>query len=169
MSNNIVLIGFMGVGKGTVARAIVQKSGMFGVDSDDLIESLENRKIKAIFEEDGEEYFRELERKTAKWLSCSVQNSVISTGGGFFKVKELNQIGRVIYLQSSFEGIIKRLKAQPNAKKKFDKRPLLKDRSKAKALFSERTAQYKAKADIIINVENRDIRQIVKEILKEIR
>ncbi len=63
MSQNLVLIGFMGVGKGTVARALVRKSGMFGLDSDDLIESIENRKVKTIFEEDGEEYFRAMEKK----------------------------------------------------------------------------------------------------------
>ena len=44
--NNIILIGFMGVGKGTVARALVKKSDMFAIDTDDLIESMENRKIK---------------------------------------------------------------------------------------------------------------------------
>ena len=44
--NNIILIGFMGVGKGTVARALVKKSNMFSIDTDDLIESMENRKIK---------------------------------------------------------------------------------------------------------------------------
>ncbi len=169
MSKNIVLIGFMGVGKGTIARAVVKRSGMFGVDSDDLIESVENRKVKTIFEEDGEEYFREMERKTAKWLSKNVQNSVISTGGGFFKVDELNSIGRVIYLKSSFEGIIKRIKAQPNAKQKFNKRPLLKDRNRAKALFDERTAQYEKKADVVIDVENRDVDKIVKDILKEMK
>ncbi len=165
MSKNLVLIGFMGVGKGTIARALVRKSGMFGLDSDDLIESIENRKVKTIFEEDGEEYFRAMEKKTAKWLSENVTNTIISTGGGFFKVDDLNKIGKVIYLKSSFEGIIKRLKAQPNAKQKFDKRPLLKDMEKAKALFDERAGQYESKADIIINVENKSINSIIEEIL----
>jgi shikimate kinase len=155
----------MGVGKGTIARALVRKSGMFGLDSDDLIESIENRKVKTIFEEDGEEYFRAMEKKTAKWLSENVTNTIISTGGGFFKVDDLNKIGKVIYLKSSFEGIIKRLKAQPNAKQKFDKRPLLKDMEKAKALFDERAGQYESKADIIINVENKSINSIIEEIL----
>ena len=46
--NNIVLIGFMGVGKGTVARELVRRSSYFAVDTDDLIESIENKKIKKI-------------------------------------------------------------------------------------------------------------------------
>ena len=166
MTKNLVLIGFMGVGKGTVARALVRKSGMFGLDTDDLIESIENKKVKTIFEEDGEEYFRAMEKKTAKWLSKNVTNTIISTGGGFFKVDDLNKIGKVIYLKSSFEGIIERLKAQPNAEQKFNKRPLLKDIEKAKALFEERAPIYEAKADIIINVENKIPNIIVKEILQ---
>jgi len=166
---NLVLIGFMGVGKGTVARALVRKSGMFGLDSDDLIESIENRKVKTIFEEDGEEYFRAMEKKTAKWLCENVTNTIISTGGGFFKVDDLNSIGKVIYLKSSFEGIIERLNAQPNAEQKFNKRPLLKDLKKAKILFDERAPQYEAKADIIINVENKNINKIIDNILEEIK
>ena len=166
---NLVLIGFMGVGKGTVARALVKKSGMFGLDSDDLIESIENRKIKTIFEEDGEEYFRGMEKKTAKWLSKNVTNSIISTGGGFFKVDKLNDIGKVIYLKSSFDGIIKRLQNQPNAEQKFKKRPLLSDIKKAKALFDERVPLYEAKADIIIDVENQNLKKIINNILEEIK
>jgi shikimate kinase len=169
MNNNLVLIGFMGVGKGTIARALVRKSGMFGLDSDDLIESIENRKIKTIFEEDGEAYFRAMEKRTAKWLSKNVTNTIISTGGGFFKVKNLNKIGRVIYLKSSFDGIIKRLQDQPNAKQKFNKRPLLKDLKQAKLLFDERVPLYEAKADIIINVEKQNINKIIKNILEEIK
>ena len=166
---NLVLIGFMGVGKGTIARALVRKSGMFGLDSDDLIESIENRKIKTIFEEDGEEYFRAMEKKTAKWLSQNVTNSIISTGGGFFKVDELNEIGKVIYLKSSFDGIIEKLKAQPNAKQKFKKRPLLNDIEKAKTLFNKRSPLYEAKADIIINVEEQNINKIINKLIEEIK
>lgn len=61
--NNIILIGFMGVGKGTIARALVKESSMFAIDTDDLIESMENRKIKKIFASDGEPYFRNLEKR----------------------------------------------------------------------------------------------------------
>ena len=166
--SNLVLIGFMGVGKGTIARELIKKTDKFGVDCDDLIESMENRKIKTIFEEDGEEYFRELERNTAKWLQKNVNNTIISTGGGFYKVKNLNTIGTVIYLQSSFLNIINRIKTSPNGEKKLAKRPLLKDIEKAEQLFNEREPMYLEKADIVINVENRLAEQIVKEILLKV-
>ena len=44
--SNIVLIGFMGVGKGSVAREVVKNSSYIAIDTDDLIESMENKKIK---------------------------------------------------------------------------------------------------------------------------
>ena len=56
--NNFILIGFMGVGKGTVARALAKKTGLFCIDCDDLIESYANKKIKQIFADDGESEFR---------------------------------------------------------------------------------------------------------------
>jgi len=167
MSKNLILIGFMGVGKGTIARALSQKSGIFAIDTDDLIESLENRKIKKIFKKEGEEYFRKLEKKTAKWLEENVKNTIISTGGGFFKVENIHKIGTVIYLKSSFEAILKRIKEHPNAKNKLKKRPLLKNMKKAKKLFEERTSQYEKCADIVINVENKEIDKIVKEIMEK--
>lgn len=161
---NIVLIGFMGVGKGTVARELSKELGMFNLDCDDMIESSENLKISDIFEKNGEEYFRNLEKRLAKFLAKNVKNAIISTGGGFANVKALNKIGRVIYLKSSFEAIIKRIKDSENAEKKFAKRPLLKDLDKAKALHKSREELYESKADIIINVEDKSPKEIVKEI-----
>ena len=127
MSQNIVLIGFMGVGKGSVARELIKQTAQFGLDTDDLIESIENRKIKTIFEDNDEQYFRNLEKQTALWLENNVTNTIISTGGGFFQVDNLNKIGTVIYLKSSFDGILNRIKEQPNSEKKLAKRPLLQD------------------------------------------
>ena len=158
----------MGVGKGTIARALSKKSGMFAVDTDDLIESLENKKIKNIFAHSGEAYFRELERKCALWLQKSVSNTIISTGGGFYKQKNIKKIGKVIYLESSFEAVLERLTNHPNAKKKLAKRPLLQNIKKAKELYNQRVKEYEKIADITINVENKDIKKIVKEILLHI-
>lgn len=164
-NKNLVFIGFMGVGKGTIARALIQKTKRFGLDTDDLIESMENRKIKEIFAVDGEAYFRKLEKKTAKWLAKNVKNAIISTGGGFFKVDNLDKIGTIIYLRSSFDGILKRLREHENADLKLAKRPLLVDEEKARLLFEERSSQYEAKANIIIDVEDRSIKEIVKELV----
>jgi len=162
--NNIILIGFMGVGKGTIARAYAKMYDFYAIDTDDLIQSLENRKIKDIFEKDGEAYFRELEKKTAKWLAKNVQNTIISTGGGFFKQKKLKDIGRVVLLDSSFEAIYHRISTHPNADRKLKKRPLFTTPQKAKRIYDQRVVGYKAAADIVLNVENKSVQEIAKEL-----
>ena len=166
--SNIILIGFMGVGKGTVARALVKKSGMFAIDTDDLIESMENRKIKKIFEEEGEPYFRALEKKTALWLENSVKSTIISTGGGFYKQENIKKIGKVVYLKSSFQGILDRINNSPNAESKLKKRPLLQNMEEALKLYNSRVKEYEKVAKIIVDVENKDAEDIVKEILGKI-
>ena len=167
--NNIILIGFMGVGKGTVARALVKKSNMFAIDTDDLIESMENRKIKKIFEVEGEPYFRALEKKAAAWLEKSVFDTIISTGGGFYKQENINKIGKVVYLKSSFQGILDRINNAPNAANKLKKRPLLQNLEEAKKLFDSRVKEYEKVAKIVVDVENKDIKDIVKEILGQVK
>ena len=167
--NNIILIGFMGVGKGTVARALVKKSNMFAIDTDDLIESMENRRIKKIFEVEGEPYFRALEKKTALWLEESVNSTIISTGGGFYKQENLNKIGKVVYLKSSFQGILDRINNAPNAANKLKKRPLLQNMEEAIKLYNLRAKEYEKVAKIVVDVENKDIKDIVKEILGQIK
>jgi shikimate kinase len=167
--NNIILIGFMGVGKGTVARALVKKSNMFAIDTDDLIESMENRRIKKIFEVEGEPYFRALEKKTALWLEESVNSTIISTGGGFYKQENINKIGKVVYLKSSFQGILDRINNAPNAANKLKKRPLLQNLEEAKKLYDLRAKEYEKVAKIVVDVENKDIKDIVKEILGQVK
>ena len=156
----------MGVGKGTVARALVKATDYFAVDTDDLIESIENKKIKKIFKENGEPYFRALEKKCALWCEHNLKGTIISTGGGFYKQPNLKKIGKVIYLQSTFEAILQGLKDAPNSKKKFKKRPLLQNLEEAKKIYNQRVKEYEKVADIVINVEDWDEKKAVKNILK---
>lgn len=165
---NIILIGFMGVGKGTIARAIVAQSDYFAIDTDDLIESLENTKIKKIFAKKGEPYFRDLEKKCALWCEKNLQGTIISTGGGFYRQENIHKIGTVIYLKASFESIIKRLENTPNSKAKFKKRPLLQDLDKAKNIYNQRVKEYESVADIVIDVDDFDAQKAAQEILKAI-
>ena len=167
-NENIILIGFMGVGKGTVARALVKQSDYFAVDTDDLIESLENKKIKKIFEEMGEPYFRALEKKCALWCEKNIRGSIISTGGGFYKQENIKKIGKIIYLQSTFEKILEGIKNSPNAKKKLKKRPLLNDLNEAKKIYDQRVKEYEQVSDIIINVEDWDENVAAQNILKSL-
>lgn len=165
---NIILIGFMGVGKGSIAREVVKKSRYMTIDTDDLIESMQNKKIKKIFEQEGEAYFRELEKNIALWLEKSVKNSLISTGGGFYKVKNLKKIGTVVFLDSPFEEIFKRIEEHPNSKSKLKKRPLLSDLVQAKILYDLRRPEYLALADIVIDVTNKSLQECSTELLKKV-
>ncbi|WP_321779083.1 shikimate kinase [Sulfurimonas sp.] len=166
---NIILIGFMGVGKGSVAREVIKHSNYMTLDTDDLIESIENKKINKIFSEDGESHFRNLEKDVAIWLESSVKNTLISTGGGFYKQKNLRKIGIVVLLDSPFDKIIKRIKNHPNAFKKLKKRPLLQDLEEAKKLYDERRPEYLALADIVIDVTKKSVVECSKELLKKVK
>jgi len=166
---NVILIGFMGVGKGSVAREVIKNSEYMAIDTDDLIESMENRKIKKIFSDEGEAYFRRLEKDVSLWLQSSVKNTLISTGGGFYKVKNLKKIGTVVLLDSPFDEIIKRIKKHPNAARKLKKRPLLSDLKKAKELYNQRRPEYLELADIVIDVTKKSAQDCSKELLKKVK
>jgi len=166
MKHNILLIGFMGVGKGTIARAFAKEYNLYNIDTDDLIESKENKTINKIFEKYGEEYFRNLEQDTANWLEKSVKGTLVSCGGGFYKVKNINKIGKVVLLDAPFDWIYNRLKSAKNSEAKLAKRPLFQDFKKAKALYKERKKAYKKVADYIVTVEDKSNKEILKELAK---
>ncbi len=164
MNENVVLIGFMAVGKGRTARELSRVTGRYTVDTDDLIESMFKMKIKKIFSAYGEPRFRELEQQTARWLADSVSGTIISTGGGFFTVPNLGDIGTVIYLHNEFDLILERIYEQPGADRKISKRPLLLDREKALRLYEQRLPLYRQAADHEYHVGNRTSAQSAVEI-----
>lgn len=165
MADNIILIGFMGVGKGRTARALAALTGRFAIDTDDLIESMVKMRIRDIFAEQGEAHFRQLEQQCATWLEEQVSRTIVSAGGGFFKVNNLQRIGQVIYLHSDLDGILEVIRSHPNAEQKMKKRPLFQDIARAEALFVERLPQYRQAADLEISVRGRTNADIAAEIV----
>ncbi len=161
---NILLIGFMGVGKGTTARAFAKRYGLYNIDTDDLIESRENRTIKKIFQKKGEAYFRCLEQETADWIECCVDRTLISCGGGFYQVKNLKNLGTVVLLDASYDWIYHRLSHAKNAKNKLAKRPLFAEPKKAKKLYAQREKAYKKVADLVVSLEGKTMEAILTEI-----
>lgn len=158
----------MGIGKGTTARAFHKKYGTYIIDTDDLIESKENKEVKNIFAKKGEGYFREQEQSTANWIEKCVDDTLISCGGGFYKVSNLKKLGKVVLLDASFEWIHNRLKTAKNSKAKLAKRPLFAKEKEAKKLYQERKKEYKALADIVIDVENNSLDRQLEIIAKEL-
>jgi shikimate kinase len=164
MSNNILLIGFMGVGKGRTARALAAATGCFALDTDDLIESFVKMKIRTLFAQQGEPAFRKIEQQVADWLESHVHGTIVSTGGGFFMVNNLQRLGRVVYLHSSLKGILATLNRHPDAARKIKKRPLLQDMEAARALYQQRLPLYRQLADYVVDVEGRRTSEVAAEI-----
>lgn len=154
----------MGVGKGRTARALAAATDRFAIDTDDLIESFIKTKIRTFFARQGEPAFRKVEQQVADWLEHGVRGTVISTGGGFYMVNNLSQLGRIVYLHSSLKGILATLKQHPDADRKIKKRPLLQDMSKAKDLFRARLPLYREAADFEMDVEGKKTSEVVAEI-----
>lgn len=121
--HNIVLIGFMGVGKSTIGRQLSDILHYPQIDTDQLIVQNEERSIPELFEHEGESYFRKKELLTLqKIVSEKVNHHIISTGGGIVGQETccelLEKAGFVIWLDASVESILERT-AQSN------NRPLL--------------------------------------------
>ena len=77
----------------------------------------------------------------------------------------IKKIGKIIYLESTFEKILEGIHNSPNAKKKLKKRPLLKNLDEAKKIYNQRVKEYETVSDIVINVEDWDENKAVENIL----
>ena len=86
-------------------------------------------------------------------IEKSVKGTLISCGGGFYKVNNLKKLGTVVLLDASFEWIHNRLKTAKNAEAKLAKRPLFSKEKEAKKLYKEREKSYKKLADVVVDVE----------------
>ena len=145
---NIVLVGFMGTGKTGVGKLLADKLSMSFVDMDDVIEKQEGKSISSIFAEDGEPYFRSLERKLVRELSQK-SGLVIGTGGGVvlnhYNIKDFSRTGLVVCLTAKPEIILERVAEDTD-------RPLLAEGNKLekiKTMLDRRKQFYDAIPDRI--------------------
>lgn len=159
---NILLIGFMGSGKSSVARELERQSGRLFVDTDSLIELRAGMSVAEIFERYGEGAFREQEARLAGQLKHSLQGAIIATGGGMPLFCDLSSLGKIFFLNLPFEAILARLSPSERAK-----RPLFNDPDKARALFESRRDSYLKLAHHIIDAQ-RPPSQIALEILSHL-
>lgn len=149
---NIILCGFMGCGKSTIGSLLSKKMGMSFVDLDKYIEKQENKTVTQIFEDSGEEYFREKEREASKVLGAK-RGLIIAAGGGTLtfpeNVSAFRDNGRIVLLNVSPETVAERLKND-------NSRPLLAKPDKLQAireLFDARLPLYESAADIIVDAD----------------
>ena len=137
-TDKIYLVGFMGAGKSTVARALGTTLGWRVEDIDDLIVARERRSVADIFARRGEAYFREVERAVLHSL-LPLRHAIVATGGGTFVAPEnrrvINGDGASVWLDLAFEQAVARIPSD-------GRRPLAADRSTLQALYNTRRAAY---------------------------
>ncbi|MBL7701381.1 MAG: shikimate kinase [Ferruginibacter sp.] len=128
----IFLIGFMGSGKTHWGKIWAQQAGLDFYDLDELIEKREAKTIAAIFEKQGEGYFRKIETDTLKTFEGK-ENCIIACGGGTAcfndNMQWMNENGTTIYLYATPSCILSRVKEEK------DKRPLINKHNEAELLF----------------------------------
>ena len=137
----------MGCGKTSVGKILARQLQKNFKDVDDIIEKEQNCSISEIFENKGEEHFRQLEQKCIDELTQK-KGQVISTGGGLPIYCSIPPKSLIIYIETGFHVILNRL---PKAER--DKRPLFYDETKAKALFDERINIYKDQAIFCVDAD----------------
>lgn len=142
MSNSrIVLTGFMGVGKSTVARCLSYLLQTERIDLDRFIEEKEARTIPEIIKTDGIEAYRVIETKYLKQVLAESDSRIIALGGGAWITDENREIIKnnncvTIWLESTFEHCWRNI----NVSKQ--ERPLAKDKFSVQKLFEERQKVY---------------------------
>ena len=151
----MVLIGLSGTGKSSVGRLLARKLRWRFIDTDSEIERQEERRISQIFQDMGEEYFRDLERRVVRDI-CAQRHYVISTGGGAILDPDNRAAMRagnlVIWLRATPETILERLKWSVHT------RPLLKapdPLARIRAMADERQQDYSQASHVAVATDGK--------------
>jgi shikimate kinase len=162
---NIVLIGMPGVGKSTIGVVLAKNIGMAFMDSDIVIQQVENKKLHELIEEHGQDGFLEIEGRVN--ASLNPKAAVIATGGSAVysdeAMKHLKEIAIICYLKLSYESIKDRLGDLQ------ERGVVLREGQTLKDLYDERIPLYEKYANMTVECENKNIREIVMEIAKRVK
>mgnify|MGYP001481720139 FL=1 len=160
----IFLIGPMGSGKSTIGKVLSERLEYDFYDTDKLVEKAVGKKIKEIFEQNGEQYFR-LKESEELDKTRKLKNVVIATGGGIIENEKnrlfLKDEKKVIFLDSSVE-------RQYDRTKESQKRPLLNNGDSMKILknlYQKRLSFYQEVSKLKISMDNLTERKIFEKIL----
>ncbi|MFV0460058.1 MAG: shikimate kinase [Actinomycetales bacterium] len=158
----IVLVGFMGAGKTTVGHILAERLGVPFLDSDLVIERRQRREIKAIFDSDGEAWFRDLEHETIVDLLAG-DDVVLALGGGATQRVDTRTALRghtVIYLRVSLDEALARV-----GRDEF--RPMLQVPD-LRGLYERRLPLFDECASITIDTDGRRAEAITLEALEQL-
>ena len=162
---NIVLIGMPGAGKSTVGVVLAKNMGMSFLDSDLVIQEQEGKKLHELIEEYGMEGFLQIEARVN--ASLNPKTAGIATGGSAVyreqAMDHLKSIAMDCYLKLPSEGIEERLGdlAQRGV--------VLREGETLRELYDERIPLYEKYANITVECENKNIREIVTELSKRLK
>ena len=162
---NVILIGMPGSGKTTVGTYLSELIGYGYIDSDSVIVAREGMRLPEIIEKKGTEGFLDIEAKVNSEICAS--RCVIATGGSVIyrerALEALKKIGKVVYLQLSYEEIDRRLgdlKARGVA---------LKEGYTLRDLYNERVPLYEKYADVVVCLDGLTVEQSAKAVEEAIR
>lgn len=149
---SIVLVGLMGCGKSSVGKRLAAKLGMQFIDADEEIEKVAAKSISEIFADQGEDFFRDRERKViGRLLSNGPQ--ILATGGGAYMNADtrlaIREMGISVWLRAELAVLMRRVG-------KRDTRPLLKIGNPEATMRKLMDARYPVYAESEITVESRD-------------
>lgn len=161
---NVFLIGFMGVGKSSIAKILAKELRMELIEMDETIEAEAGMSINEIFAQHGEMYFRDLESALVERIARR-GGAIVSCGGGAVLRREnvecMKKSGKIIFLSATPETIYERVHHST-------KRPLLNGNMNVeyiKGLMERRQESYEAAADVVISTDGKWKSQIVNEIV----
>ena len=164
---NLYLIGPMGAGKSTIGRLLSSELELEFIDSDREIEERCGTNIPWIFDKEGEEGFRAREESAIADLTLE-SGILLATGGGVVmrqaNRRNLSGRGTVVYLRTSVEQQLVRTGRDKN-------RPLLQPsnpKSVLEDLFAVRDPLYQEIADIVIQTDQRNPKNVVNEIMRRL-
>jgi shikimate kinase len=160
-TDKIYLVGFMGAGKSTAARALGKRLDWKVEDIDALIERAERRDIPAIFRESGEAFFRAREREALITL-LPERGVVVASGGGTFADAANRELmlrdGAVIWLDAPLSTVLQRVPSD-------GRRPLAADRLGMEQLYNQRLATYR-QAHLRVDAGRGSVEELVDHILE---
>jgi len=139
--HHIIITGFMGSGKTTIARGLARILGREMLDLDQVIAEREGRTAREIIEQDGEDAFREKETRNLREVLVKTLPAVIALGGGAWTLESnrdlISQYGGItVWLDAPFELCWERILTSGGG------RPLARDETQARMLYGERRPQY---------------------------
>jgi shikimate kinase len=162
---NVVLIGYRGTGKSTVARLLAVRLGRTAISTDAEIVKRAGQSIPEIVAQHGWEYFRDLESQVCR-EAADGDRLVIDTGGGAIlraaNVEALKKTGRLFWLKASVSTIASRIGADTQRPSLTGTKSFIEE---IEEVLQERTPKYEAAADHIVETDHRSIDRIADEIL----